>query len=162
MPPRRCSETAGVVVGISRPDETIVRHLVPFFACDFACFAADAHGGIGEETDLDIFLHAGVPALVCALCSFANHDSNGVVELMECWSNGADCARSFFHYSITPLLHFVFIPLFPLFREHAKTFRRLARRAAVVQDANSAVVRIAARNARSSREMLGHAASAPG
>src|SRR5438445_12132060 len=46
--------------------------------------------------------------------------------------------------------------------EYAKIFRRLARRVAVARDANLAVVQIAARNARSSREMLGHAASVPG
>src|SRR6266550_5667944 len=46
------------------------------------------------------------------------------------------------------------IPFCPPCREYAKIFRRLARRAAVARDANLAVVRIAARNARSSREML--------
>src|SRR6266513_5516875 len=50
----------------------------------------------------------------------------------------------------------------PPCREYAKIFRRLARRVAVARDANLAVVRIAARNARSRREMLRHAASVPG
>src|SRR6266487_147840 len=50
----------------------------------------------------------------------------------------------------------------PPCREYAKIFRRLARRVAVARDANLAVVRIAARNARSSGEMLRHAASVPG
>ena len=50
----------------------------------------------------------------------------------------------------------------PPCREYAKIFHRLARRVAVVRDANLAVVRIAARNARSSREMLRHAANVPG
>src|SRR6266700_77067 len=50
----------------------------------------------------------------------------------------------------------------PPCREYAKIFRRLARRVAVARDANLAVVRIAARHARSSGEMLRHVASVPG
>ena len=66
---------AGVVVGISRPNEAIVRHLVPFFARDFARFATDAHSRISEETNLNIVLHISVPALIRAVCAFADHDS---------------------------------------------------------------------------------------
>ena len=67
------AEVAGVVLRIPRPDETVVRHLVPFFARDLARLAADAHRWISEETDLHIFLHEIVAALVRALCSFTNH-----------------------------------------------------------------------------------------
>src|SRR2546423_15608675 len=73
MPPRGRAEVAGIVVRIPRPDETVVRHLVPFFARDLAGFATDAHGWISEETDLHIFLHVTVPALVLAFCSFTDH-----------------------------------------------------------------------------------------
>ena len=64
---------AGVVVRISRPREPVIRHVIPLFACDLAGFAANANGGISEETNLDIFLHVIVPALVRALCAFADH-----------------------------------------------------------------------------------------
>ena len=67
------AEVAGVVVRIPRPCETVVRHLVPFFARDLARLATDAHGWISEETDLHIFLHVIVAALVRALCAFADH-----------------------------------------------------------------------------------------
>src|ERR1700757_1910680 len=73
MPPGRCPNVTGVVVRISRPDETVVRHLVPFFACDLARFAADADSWVSEETNLDTIVHIGVPALIRALCAFANH-----------------------------------------------------------------------------------------
>ena len=65
--PRRCAEMAGVVVGISRPGEPIVRHVIPFFARDFASFAANANGRVSEEADLYFFLHEIVVALVRAL-----------------------------------------------------------------------------------------------
>jgi hypothetical protein len=73
MPPGGGAEAASVVVRISRPRETIVRYLVPFFARDLARFATDAHGWISEETNLHIFLHVIVAALVRALCSFTDH-----------------------------------------------------------------------------------------
>ncbi len=73
VPPGRCAEVTGVVVRITRPREAVIRHLVPLFACDLAGFAADAHSWISKETDLDIFLHVIVPALVRALCAFADH-----------------------------------------------------------------------------------------
>ena len=66
---------ARVVVRISGPNEAVVRNVVPFFACDLAGFAADAHSWISKETDLDIFLHVIVPALVRALCAFADHEN---------------------------------------------------------------------------------------
>src|SRR5437867_1338240 len=72
------AEVAGVVVRIPRPSETVVRHLVPFFARDLARLATDAHGWISEETDLHIFLHEIVAALVRAFCSFADHAKNKI------------------------------------------------------------------------------------
>ena len=73
VPPRGCAEVAGVVVGISRPNEAVIGHLVPFFARDFASFAADAHSRIGEETNLNVIVHVRVPALIRAVCAFADH-----------------------------------------------------------------------------------------
>ncbi len=64
---------AGIVVGISRPDKAVVRDFIPFFARDLACFAADTHSRIGEETDFDVFLHIIVPALIRAVRAFADH-----------------------------------------------------------------------------------------
>jgi hypothetical protein len=74
---------AGVIVRISGPNKTVVRHVVPFLARDLTCFAADANCRIGEETDLHIFLHVIVPALVRALCPFADHriDSRALIVL---------------------------------------------------------------------------------
>ena len=54
--PCRCAEMASVVIGISRPRETVIRHVIPFFAGDFAGFAADADGRIGEKADFDVVL----------------------------------------------------------------------------------------------------------
>ena len=77
--PGRRSEMAGVVVGISRPREAVVRHMIPLFARDFASFAPDANAWVGEEANLDVILHKGMPALVRALNSFADHVA-GVME----------------------------------------------------------------------------------
>jgi hypothetical protein len=73
MTPRGSAEMSGVVVGISVPRKTVVRHFVPFFARDFAGLAADANSWIGEKSHFNIFLHITVPTLVRALGSFANH-----------------------------------------------------------------------------------------
>jgi hypothetical protein len=73
MPPRGCAEVTGVVVGIARPNESILRHMIPFFACDFASFATDAHSRIGEEPNLDAIVHVRVPPLIRAFCAFADH-----------------------------------------------------------------------------------------
>src|SRR5262245_6415342 len=73
MPPGGRAEVPRVVVRIPRPDEAVVRHVVPFFARDLASLATDADGWISEETDFHIFLHVIVPALIRALCSFADH-----------------------------------------------------------------------------------------
>jgi len=64
---------AGVVVGIARPNEAVIRHLVPFFARDFAGFATDAHSWIGEETNLNIVAHVRMPALIRAVGTLADH-----------------------------------------------------------------------------------------
>ncbi len=73
MAPRRRAKVASVVVGISRPRETVIRHVIPFFARDFASFAANANGRVSEEADLYFFLHEIVMALVGAFCAFADH-----------------------------------------------------------------------------------------
>lgn len=57
MSPRGCAEAACIVVGISAPLETVIGHIVPFFACDFAGFAADANGRISEEANFDVVFH---------------------------------------------------------------------------------------------------------
>ena len=72
--PRGCAEPAGVVVGIARPSEAVIRHFVPFLARDLARFAADADRWVGEEADLDVFPHIIVAALVRALRAFADHE----------------------------------------------------------------------------------------
>src|SRR6266576_1663781 len=85
VPPGRCAKMAGVVVGISRPRESVIRHLIPFFARDFASFAADANTRVGEETNLDVIFYEGVSALIGALNSFADHNaslSNGRLVLV--------------------------------------------------------------------------------
>ena len=66
---------AGVVVGIARPNEAIIGHLVPFFARDFAGFATDAYSRIGEEANLDVVAHVRMPALICTVCAFADHEN---------------------------------------------------------------------------------------
>src|SRR5215475_11871644 len=73
MAPGRCAKEAGIIVGISRPREAIIRHLVPFFARYLTSLTADAYSWIGEETDFDVFLHVIVPTLVRAVCAFADH-----------------------------------------------------------------------------------------
>jgi len=123
---------SGVVVGIPVPRETVIRHFVPFFAGDFAGFAAYAYGRIGEESDFDVLLHVIVPALIRALNSFANH-----------------CLRQ----SLALIL------FCPLCRDSAKIFRRTAPLAVAARDASSAVDRAAAHDARSNQEKPGHAAN---
>jgi hypothetical protein len=72
--PGRGAEMAGVVVGISGPGKTVVGHLVPFFASDFARFASNAEGRVGKEADFDVIRHEGVPALVGTLVAVADHE----------------------------------------------------------------------------------------
>ena len=64
----------GVVVGISAPNKTIVGHLIPFFAGDFARFATNADSWVGEKPNRRAILHIGMLALVRALDSFADHN----------------------------------------------------------------------------------------
>src|SRR6266699_3395593 len=73
MAPRRCAKVTGVVVRISRPRETVIRHVIPFFARDFASFAANANGRVSEEADLHFLLYEIVMALVGAFRAFADH-----------------------------------------------------------------------------------------
>jgi hypothetical protein len=47
--------------------------VVPFFTCDFARFATDAHSWIGEEPYLNVVAHVRVPALIRTVCAFADH-----------------------------------------------------------------------------------------
>ena len=88
---------AGVVVGIARPNEAVIGHVVPFFARDFARFATDAHSRIGEEANLDVVTHVSMPALIRAFCAFADHGSIGVVDgigrlaVMECANREPPC-----------------------------------------------------------------------
>src|SRR5438876_12382673 len=81
VPQRGCHALPGVVVRISGPTETVVRNVVPFAALDLARLAADAHGWIREEADLHIFPYVIVPALVRALCAFADHKGTRVSSL---------------------------------------------------------------------------------
>src|SRR5437667_11526648 len=71
--PRGGTKVTGVVVGIPRPGESVVGYMIPLFACDFACFAPDANTRIGKESNLNVIFHEGVPALLGALNSFADH-----------------------------------------------------------------------------------------
>jgi hypothetical protein len=74
--PGRSAEVASVVVGVARPNVTVVRHFVPFLASDLTCLAANADRWIGEEPDLDVISHVGMRALVGTLESFADHRSS--------------------------------------------------------------------------------------
>src|SRR5439155_19129792 len=69
VPPRVRAELRGVVVGLARPDHSVLGHEVPLLACDLAGLAADADRRVGEEADAVFRLrpvaieHAGgVPA----------------------------------------------------------------------------------------------------
>src|SRR5437016_12523535 len=73
MAPRGCAKVPSIVVGISRPREAVIGHMVPFFARDFASLTADANRGIGEESHFDVIAHVGMSSLIRALESFADH-----------------------------------------------------------------------------------------
>src|SRR5438477_10831520 len=73
MSPSRCSEMSVLILKISAPSKAVIGHLIPFFARDFASFAADANRRIGEEANLNAITHVRVPTLVRALDSFADH-----------------------------------------------------------------------------------------
>jgi hypothetical protein len=78
--PRRCAEMAGIVVRISRPNEAVIGHVIPFFASDFAGFATNAHSRISKEPNLNIGVNVRMPALVRTVCAFADHGNAGAVE----------------------------------------------------------------------------------
>src|SRR5438045_7476796 len=65
--PGRGAEMSSVVVRISRPVKTVVRHMIPFFARHLAGLAPDANARVGEEADLDAIFHEGMPALIRTL-----------------------------------------------------------------------------------------------
>ena len=94
--PRGRAKMAGVVVGIARPNEAVIRHLVPFFACDFARFATDAHSWIGEEPYLNVIAHVGVAALICAVCAFADHGVAQASGLRVCFGASGTHTLLFF------------------------------------------------------------------
>jgi len=73
MAPRRRAKVASVVVGISRPNIAVIRHVIPFFARDFASLTSNANGRVSEEADLYFFLYEIVMALVRTFDSFADH-----------------------------------------------------------------------------------------
>ena len=78
--PGRGAEPAGVVIGIARPDKTVVGNLVPLFASDFTRLAPNTKTRIGEKADRRTILHIGVPALVRAVNAFTNHTESEVME----------------------------------------------------------------------------------
>src|SRR4029077_6687644 len=73
MSPGRRAEMAGVVVRISRPGETVIRHLVPFFARDLASLTSNANSRVGKKSHFDVIAHVGVLPLIRALEPFADH-----------------------------------------------------------------------------------------
>jgi len=79
MAPGRGAEMSGVVVRISRPSKTVVRHMIPFFARHFAGLAPDTYAWIGEEADLDVIFHEGMLPLVRTLDSLADHNVSCLV-----------------------------------------------------------------------------------
>src|SRR5580765_7599283 len=75
MPPRGRAKVTGVVVRISRPGEPVVWYVVPFFTCHLAGLAADAHGRIGEESNLNVVAHVRMPTLIRTVCAFSDHEN---------------------------------------------------------------------------------------
>ena len=132
MAPRRSAKVASVVVGISRPRETVIRHVIPFFARDFASFAANANGRVSEEADLYFFLHEIVMALVGAFRAFADHGLCGRVLLW--FGNRRLACRSRRHRRQKSLLI-----LFLLWRDP----RRWTVRRVVLRDAESSGLLVA-------------------
>jgi hypothetical protein len=150
--PGGSTEMSGVIVGISQPGETVVRHFVPFLARYLASFASDAHGRIGEKADCDITLHVRMPALICTLSSFADHKV----------AHASGLQIRLIASGTLALLFLLFMPFFPPCRDYAKISRRLARLGPAVPDANLVADRPAARFARANQEKPGPAASVRG
>src|SRR5258705_12045497 len=73
VPPGGSAEMPGVVIGISRPNEAVIRHLVPFLARDLASLAADANGRVGKKSYFDVITHVGVFPLIRTMSAFADH-----------------------------------------------------------------------------------------
>ena len=71
--PRRCAKMSGVVIRISRPNEAVIRYLVPFFARYFASLAADANTRVCKKSNFNVIAHVGVLPLIRTLSAFANH-----------------------------------------------------------------------------------------
>ena len=71
--PCGCAKMAGVVVGISRPGEAVIGHLVPFLARDLASLAADANGRVGKKSYFEVIAHEGVLPLIRTVSAFADH-----------------------------------------------------------------------------------------
>src|SRR5258708_32263269 len=67
------AEVSGVVVGISRPGEAVIGHLVPFLARDLASLAADANGRVGKKSYFDVIAHVGGFPLIRAMSAFADN-----------------------------------------------------------------------------------------
>ena len=86
MAPGRRPEMSGIVIGITRPDVTVIRHVIPLFARDLARFAANANSRVGEKSNLDTVLYERVSPLIRAENAFANHCAEAGV--MEEWSSG--------------------------------------------------------------------------
>ncbi len=147
---------AGVVVRITRPNEAVVRHVVPFFSHDLARLAADAHRWIREEADLHIFPYIIVPALVRALCAFADHmrlargsrrlGERARPRALRCAPRATlfgvqrvsgDGAENSTRGAYAPQKDCAFI-VFPLARGRASFLRPWLRRLEVVQDAHPA------------------------
>src|SRR5437016_2177757 len=132
MPPGRCAEMPGVVVRISRPNEAVIRHLVPFFARDFASLTSNADGRVSEEADLYFFLYKIVMALVGAFCAFADHGLCARTLLWFAYRRLAYCWRR--HRRQKSLLI-----LFLLWRDP----RRWSVQLAVLRDAESSSLLVA-------------------
>ncbi len=64
VPPCRCSERRGVVVGMAGPTDVIGGNMVPFFAGHLAGFATNAKRWVGEKADRHFVFHVSVAALV--------------------------------------------------------------------------------------------------
>src|SRR4029077_7254437 len=71
--PGRRAEMTGIVVRISRPNEAVIRYMVPFLAGDFTSLTSDANGRVGKKSHFDVIAHVGMLPLIRTLNAFANH-----------------------------------------------------------------------------------------
>ena len=93
--PGRRAEVARVVVGISRPSEAVIGHLVPFLARDLASLAADANGRVGKKSYFDVIAHVGVFPLIRAMSALADHKSGACLWLARCLNRNRDGRATF-------------------------------------------------------------------